>query len=118
MRNLAKPTFYYNINIQRIAQNLHPILPTHNQGAIQRALSDPTQVAHFVRERKAKIDYKALHLGHQIQQAAQEVKQKCKQMKKSVRKSAKATVTKLAPGAFSPKPVSYTHLTLPTNREV
>jgi hypothetical protein len=92
-----------NINIQRIAQNLHPILPTQNQGAIQRALSDPTQVAHFLRERKAKIDYKALHLGHQIQQAAQEVKQKCKQMKKSVRKSAKATVTKLAPGAFSPK---------------
>ncbi len=38
-----------------------------------------------------------------IQQAAQEVKQKCKQMKKSVRKSAKATVTKLAPGAFSQK---------------
>jgi hypothetical protein len=48
-----------NINIQRIAQNLHPILPTHNQGAIQRALSDPTQVSHFLRERKAKIDYKA-----------------------------------------------------------
>jgi hypothetical protein len=85
-----------NINIQRIAQNLHPILPTQNQGAIQRALSDPTQVAHFLRERKAKIDYKALHLGHQIQQAAQEVKQKCKQMQK-------ATVTKLAPGAFSLK---------------
>jgi hypothetical protein len=92
-----------NINIQRIAQNLHPIPHTNNQGPIQRALSDPTQVAHFLRERKAKIDYKALHLGHQIQQAAKDVKQKCKQMKKSVRKSAKATVTKLAPGAFSPK---------------
>ncbi len=91
------------IDIQRIAQNLHPILPQQDNGAIQRALSAPTQVAHFLRERKAKVDYKALHLGHQIQQAAQEVKQKCKQMKKSVRKSAKATVTKLAPGAFSPK---------------
>jgi hypothetical protein len=92
-----------NINIQKIAQNLHPILPTQNQIPIQRALSDPTQVTHFLRERKAKIDYKALHLGQQIQNAAKEVKQKCKQMKKSVRKSAKATVTKLAPGAFSPK---------------
>jgi transposase InsO family protein len=92
-----------NINIQRIAQNLHPILPTQNQVPIQRAVSDPTQVTHFLRERKAKIDYKALHLGQQIQNAAKEVKQKCKQMKKSVRKSAKATVTKLAPGAFSPK---------------
>ena len=92
-----------NINIQKIAQNLHPIPHTNTQGPIQRALSDPTQVAHFLRERKAKIDYKALHLGHQIQQAAKEVKQKCKQMKKSVRKSAKATVTKLAPGDFSPK---------------
>ncbi len=92
-----------NIDIQKIAQNLHPIYPTHNQGAIQRTLSAPTQVLHFLRERKEKIDYKALHLGHQIQQAAQDVKLKCKQMKKSVRKSAKATVTKLAPGAFSPK---------------
>ena len=92
-----------NINIQRIAQNLHPILPTQNQVPIQRATSDPTQVTHFLRERKAKIDFKALHLGQQIQNAAKEVKQKCKQMKKSVRKSAKATVTKLAPGAFSPK---------------
>jgi hypothetical protein len=92
-----------NINIQKIAQNLHPILPTQNHTPIQRAISDPTQVSHFLRERKAKIDYKALHLGHQIQNAAKEVKQKCKQMKKSVRKSAKATVTKLAPGAFSPK---------------
>jgi len=92
-----------NINIQKIAQNLHPILPTQNQVPIKKAISDPTQVTHFLRERKAKIDYKALHLGQQIQNAAKEVKQKCKQMKKSVRKSAKATVTKLAPGAFSPK---------------
>ncbi len=92
-----------NIDIQRIVQNWHPIPNTNNQGPIQRALSDPMQVAHFLGERKAKIDYKALHLGHQIQQAAQEVKQKCKQMKKSVQKSAKATVTKLAPGPFPPK---------------
>ncbi len=64
-----------SINIQRIAQNLHPILPHQDNGAIQRALSALTQGAHFLRERKAKIDYKALHLGHQIQQAAQGVKQ-------------------------------------------
>jgi hypothetical protein len=96
-----------NIDIQRIAQNLHPILPTQHQGAVQRALSAPSQVSHFLRERKEKIDYKAIHLGqqikHDIQLAAQEAKGKCKAMRKSVRKSAKATVTKLAPGAFSPK---------------
>jgi hypothetical protein len=96
-----------NINIQRIAQNLHPIFPTPPQGAIQRALSAPSQVTHFHRERKEKIDYKAIHLGqqikHDLQQVAQEAKGKCKAMRKSVRKSAKAAVTKLAPGAFSPK---------------
>jgi hypothetical protein len=96
-----------NIDIQRIVQNLHPILPTQHQGAIQRALSAPTQVSHFLCERKEKIDYKAIHLGqqikHDIQLAAQEAKGKCKAMRKSVRKSAKAAVTKLAPGAFSPK---------------
>jgi hypothetical protein len=96
-----------NIDIQRIAQNLHPILPTQHQGAVQRALSAPTQVSHFLRERKEKIDYKAIHLGqeikHDLQLAAQEAKGKCKAMRKSVRKSAKAAVTKMAPGAFSPK---------------
>jgi hypothetical protein len=101
----ATPTV--NIDIQRIAQNLHPILPTQHQGAIQRALSAPTQVSHFLHERKEKIDYKAIHLGqqikHDIQLAAQEAKGKCKAMRKSVRKSAKAAITKLAPGAFSPK---------------
>jgi hypothetical protein len=97
-----------NIDIQRIAQNLHPV-PTqnHQPGAVQKALSTPTQVSHFLRERKEKVNYKALHLGQQIKQdlqnAAQEAKGKCKAMKKSVRKSAKAAVTKLAPGAFSPK---------------
>jgi hypothetical protein len=40
-----------NIYIQKIAQNLHPILPTHNQGAVQKALSAPTQVSHFLHER-------------------------------------------------------------------
>jgi hypothetical protein len=96
-----------NINIQRIAQNLHPIFPTQPQGAIQKALSAPTQVTHFLHERKEKIDYKAIHLGqqikHNLQQVAQEAKGKCKAMRKSVRKSAKAAITKLAPGAFSPK---------------
>ncbi len=95
------------INIQRIAQNLHPVFPTPQQGPIQRALSAPSPVTHFLRERKEKIDYKALHLGqqikHDLQQVAQEAKGKCKAMRKSVRKSAKAVVTKLAPGAFSPK---------------
>jgi hypothetical protein len=44
-----------NIDIQRIAQNLRPIpQPPITQGQIQRALSDPTQVAHFLRERKPK----------------------------------------------------------------
>ncbi len=58
----------------------------------------------MLRDRKTKVNYRALHLGQTIKQdiqhVAQEVKQKCKQMRKSVRKSAKATITKLAPGAL------------------
>jgi len=101
----AKPKV--NIDIDKIAQRLTPI-PFHQlPPAIQRTLSAPSPTTHNLRERKGRIDYKAIHLGQQIksdiQQAAEGVKQKCKQMKKSVRKSAKATVTKLAPGAFSPK---------------
>jgi hypothetical protein len=96
-----------NIDTSRIAQSLTPI-PFHQlPPAIQRAISAPSPMTHNLRQRKDKIDYRTLHLGQQIksniQQAAQEVKQKCKQMKKSVRKSKKATVTKLAPGAFLPK---------------
>jgi len=53
-------------------------------------------------------DYKALHLGqqikHDIQQVAQEAKGKCKAMRNLVRESVKTAITKLAPGAFSPKP--------------
>ncbi len=49
-----------------------------------------TPVQHFLCERKKKINYRALHLGHEVQQAATELKQKCKSMCKSVRKSAKA----------------------------
>ncbi len=37
-----------NIDIKRIAQNWHPIYHTNNQGPVQRALSDPTQIAHFL----------------------------------------------------------------------
>jgi hypothetical protein len=92
-----------NIDIDKIAARLTPSPHFQLPPAVQRTVSAPSPTSRTLRERKAKIDYKALHLGHQIQQAAQEVKQKCKQMKKSVRKSAKATVTKLAPGAFSPK---------------
>jgi hypothetical protein len=94
------------INTHNIAQNLQPI-HNHQQGHIQRAFSAPSPVTHFLRERKTKVDYKAIHLGqqikHDLQQVAQEAKGKCKAMRKSVRKSAKAVVTKLAPGAFSPK---------------
>jgi hypothetical protein len=94
------------INTQNIAQTLQPI-HNHQQGRIQRILSAPSPVTHFLRERKTKVDYKAIHLGqqikHDLQQAAQEAKGKCKARWKSVRKSAKATVTKLAQGAFSPK---------------
>jgi hypothetical protein len=94
------------INTQNIAQNLHPI-QNHQQGRIQRTFSAPSPVTHFLRERKTKVDYKAIHLGqqikHDLQQVAQEAIGKCKAMRKSVRKSAKAAVTKLAPAAFSPK---------------
>jgi hypothetical protein len=95
------------------ALNQQPQL--QQQPAVQRALSDPSPVHHNLRERKNKINYRALHLGQELkqvsqelnsdlQQAAQQIKSKCKTMRKSVRKSAKATVTKLTPGAFSPRP--------------
>jgi len=100
----AKPQV--NIAISKIADKLMSIPPHHTPQAIQRSLSMP--VTHNLWQRKDKIDYRALHLVHEVnkslQQAAQEVKQKCKAVRKSVRKSAKAAVTKLTPGAFSPKP--------------
>jgi hypothetical protein len=73
---------------------------------VQRTQSAPSQVQHFLRERKNKINYGALHLGQELQQVSHELKEKCKLMRKSVRKSAKAAITKLVPGAFSPKPAA------------
>ena len=110
----AKPkvTFDYQGFINSwTALNQQPQL----QPTVQRALSDPSPIQHNLRERKKKINYRALHLGQEfrqvsqelnsdLQQAAQHIKSKCKSMRKSVRNSAKATVTKLTPGAFSPKP--------------
>jgi hypothetical protein len=101
----AKPQV--NIDTSKIAQTLTPIPFNQLPPAVQKTLSAPSPTSHNLRQRKERIDYHTLHLGQQIksdiQHAAQEVKQKCKQMRKSVRKSAKATVTKLTPGAFSPK---------------
>jgi hypothetical protein len=62
---------------------------------IQRAHSAPSpSVSHNLRERKNKINHRALHLGHEIRQATaqatQDLKQQYKSITKSVRKSAKA----------------------------
>ncbi len=77
----AKPTI--TIDTSKIAEKLVPI-PQH-------------QLLKRERERKGKVDYKALHIGKAIkedfQNAAQDVKTKCKSMRKSVQKSAKATMT-------------------------
>jgi len=103
----AKPKV--TIDTNQIAARLTPIPQPRQLQAAFRGYSAyaPTSPSRTLRERETKVDYKALHLGQTIKQdiqhAAQEVKQKCKQMRKSVRKSAKATVTKLAPGAFSLK---------------
>jgi hypothetical protein len=74
------------INTQNIAQTLQPI-HNHQQVHIQRTLSAPSPVTHFLRERKTKVDYKAIHLGqqikHDLQQVAQEAKGKCKAMRKA-----------------------------------
>jgi hypothetical protein len=94
------------IDTDKIAARLKPIQNPQVQATI-RSFSASAPSSPSIRDRKAKIDYRALHLGQTIKQdiqhAAQEVKQKCKQIKKSMRKSKKATLTKLAPGAFSPK---------------
>jgi hypothetical protein len=78
----------------------------NTQPLVQHAHSAPSPIQHFLSERKNKVNYRALHLGQEIQHATQEIKQKCKSMHKSVRKSAKAAVTKLALGAFSKKPAN------------
>ncbi len=94
------------IDYEKIAARLqaHPQVQATIRGFSASAPASPSRT---LRDRKTKIDYRALHLGQTIKQdiqhPAQEVKQKYKQMKKSVRKSAKATLTKLAPGAFTPK---------------
>jgi hypothetical protein len=96
-----------NIDTSKIALKLTPLPSDQVPVAIQQALSAPSPATHNLRQRKGKIDYKALHLGQEIkrdiQHVAQGAKEKCKAMRKSVRKSAKAAMSKLAPGAFSPK---------------
>jgi hypothetical protein len=77
-----------------------------NQVPVQHTQPAPSPLQHFLRESKNKVNNRALHLGQELQQASQELKQKCKAMRKSVGKSAKAGVTKLVPGAFSPKPAA------------
>ena len=61
----------------------------NTQPLVQRAHSAPSPIQHFLQERTNKVNYRALHLGQEIQQVTQEIKQKCKSMGKSVRKSAK-----------------------------
>jgi septum formation inhibitor MinC len=103
----AKPKV--NIDTTSIAAKLVPVPHHQLLCAAQRtySASAPASPSRTLRERKTKVNYKALHLGQAIKQdiqhAAQDVMQKCKSMSKSVRKSTQAAVTKLVPGAFSPK---------------
>jgi hypothetical protein len=96
-----------NIDISKIAEILVPIPPHQTHEAIQRNVSAPSSTTHNLHQRKEKINYRALHLGQEIKKdiphAAQDVKEKCKAVRKSVQKLAKAAITKLVPGAFSPK---------------
>jgi hypothetical protein len=102
-------TLKVTIDTDKIAAKLMPIPQNCQLQAALRSFSASanTSPSRMLHDRKTKITYRALHLGQTIKQyiqlAAQEVKQQCKQMGISVIKSAKATVTKLAPGAFSPK---------------
>ncbi len=43
------------------------------QPTVQRALSDPSPIQHNLRERKKKINYRALHLGQELRQVSQEL---------------------------------------------
>jgi len=112
----AKPkvTFDYQgfLNSWRAFNQQHLPQPTP---ALQRSISEPSPVHHNLRDRRNRVNYRALHLGQEIrqvsqelkadlQQAAQQIKSKCRTMRKSVHNSAKATITRLAPGAFSPRP--------------
>jgi hypothetical protein len=83
--------------------NLYQQALPHFQQAIQRAHSAPLPSSCTLREQKQKVNYRALHLGHEIHRATQELTQKCKTMRKSVRKSTKSHSNKNLRGAFSPK---------------
>jgi hypothetical protein len=114
----AKPkvTFDYQAFLDSWrAFNQQPQLKPQPTPALQRSISEPSPVHHNLRDRRNRVNYRALHLGQEIcqvsqelnadiQQAAQQMKSKCKMMCKSVHNFAKATVTTLAPGAFSPRP--------------
>ncbi len=95
--------------------NQQPQLQPQPTPALQRSISEPSPVHPNLHDRRNKVNYRALHLGQEIcqvsqelnadlQQAAQQIKSKCKTMRKSVCNSAKATITRLAPGAFLPRP--------------
>ncbi len=60
----AKPKV--NIDTTKIAQTLMRILFQQLPPALQRTLSAPYPTTHNLRQRKDKIDYRALHLGQQI----------------------------------------------------
>jgi hypothetical protein len=102
------------INTSKITEKLMPIPHPHLLRKIPRgySASAPSSPSRTLRERKGKVNYKALHLGQTIKQdiqhAAQDVKEKCKMMRKSERKSAKAAVTKPPPASVpsSPHPSS------------
>jgi hypothetical protein len=114
----AKPTVtfdYQGFLDSWRAFNQQPLLQPQKAPALQRLISEPSPVHHNLRHRRNRVNYRALHLGQEIcqvsqelntdiQQAAQQIKSKCKTMCKSVRNSAKAMVTRLAPGAYSPRP--------------
>jgi hypothetical protein len=75
IRFTAKPRL--NINIPAFCQNLvpyHQVTPEIQQ-ALQRSLSASSPVLHNLRERQNKINYRALHLGKEIQQATQDLKE-------------------------------------------
>jgi len=53
-----------NIDISNLAEKLVPIPTDQIPQVIQRWLSTP--VTHNLHQRKDKIDYRALHLGHKV----------------------------------------------------
>jgi len=72
----AKPKVTFDF--QGFANDLAQANLLQQQPPVQRTQSAPSQVQHNLWERKSKVNYRALHLGQELQQISQELNRNAK----------------------------------------